>query len=94
MIGMLQFISCFLGLIFLSSNLVSAELLQLGAVQGGKNENDNRQTQYHSLSKYLEALTNEKISTLLSEGKPLHSGYGTSVKLQINGIRVFVKKLP
>lgn len=61
------------------------------------NENDTKETRhskYDYISRRLEELNNEDISTLLNQGISLHSGWGTSVKLEMDGIPVFVKKVP
>ncbi len=89
--GMNKFIICFTGVILLVSNIFASESFNLQTIES---ENNVRQIRYTFLSKHLETLSNEEITTLLSEGEPLHSGYGKSVKLQINGIPVFVKKVP
>lgn len=39
-------------------------------------------------------MNDESISALLEQGTSLHSGWGTSVKLDIDGVPIFVKKVP
>lgn len=59
--------------------------------------NDAKETRYsrhNHISKYLQKLNNESISDLLKQGTSLHSGWGSSVKLEIDGIPIFVKKVP
>ncbi|MBA3815521.1 MAG: protein kinase family protein [Parachlamydiaceae bacterium] len=46
------------------------------------------------ISKQLEILSDESISNLLAQGMFIHSGYGSSVKLEVDGIPLFVKKVP
>jgi hypothetical protein len=59
-----------------------------------KDEKQTRHSRYNYLSQHLEAMNDETISALLDQGTSLHSGWGSSVKLEINGIPIFVKKVP
>lgn len=53
-----------------------------------------RYSRYNYISQHLEKLNDESISALLEQGTSLHSGWGSSVKLEIDGIPIFVKKVP
>lgn len=53
-----------------------------------------RYFQHSHISKHLETLNDHDIVTLLEQGTHLQSGWGATVKLEINGIPVFVKKVP
>lgn len=53
-----------------------------------------RNSQYNSISKHLEALSNKDLLTLLKQGTPLQTGYGSTIKLEIAGTSVFVKQIP
>jgi hypothetical protein len=57
-------------------------------------ERDTRYSRYNHISKHLEKLDDESISDLLQQGISMHSGGGSSVKLEIDGIPIFVKKVP
>jgi hypothetical protein len=57
-------------------------------------EKDTRYSRYNHISKHLEKLDDESISDLLKQGTSMHSGWGSSVKLEIDGIPIFVKKVP
>ncbi|MDB2614292.1 GNAT family N-acetyltransferase, partial [Chlamydiales bacterium] len=60
-----------------------------------KIEGENiRCSQYEYINKCLNHLSNDEITTLLEQGDSLHSGYGTSVKIEIDGIPLFVKQVP
>lgn len=61
------------------------------AVQGDKSI---RSVQYERISKHLEALNDDELLVLLKQGTPLQSGWGSTIKLQIDGISVFVKQIP
>jgi hypothetical protein len=55
----------------------------------------NRITTYSSISSELASLSDERLSALLENAPPLHSGIGgKSVLLTISGTPVFVKKVP
>lgn len=59
--------------------------------------NDAKQTRYsryNYISQHLGKLNDESISALLEQGTPMHSGWGSSIKLDIDGIPIFVKKVP
>lgn len=58
------------------------------------NGKEMRYSLYSYISKRLEKLNDESISALLEQGTSLHSGWGSSVKLEIEGIPIFVKKVP
>lgn len=63
----------------------------------GSTVNDAKETRYsryNYISQHLEKLNDESISALLEQGTSLHSGWGSSVKLEIDGIPIFVKKVP
>ena len=53
-----------------------------------------RVSQYKTVSKHLENLNDDELLALLKEGKPLQSGWGSTVKLEIEGIPIFVKQVP
>lgn len=55
---------------------------------------DTRISRYNHISKSLEALSDNELSTLLKQGTTLHSGYGTSVKIEVDGLPIFVKLIP
>jgi hypothetical protein len=55
---------------------------------------ETRYSRYNYISQHLEKLNDESISALLEQGTSLHSGWGTSVKLEIDGVPIFVKKVP
>lgn len=58
-------------------------------------ENDICCSHYNRISTHLKAINDDDIATLLAEGEPVHSGTGgTSVKLEIDGVPVFVKLVP
>jgi hypothetical protein len=56
--------------------------------------NNMRNSQYDKVSKYLEALSNDDLVALLKQGTPVQSGWATTVKLEIEGIPIFVKQVP
>ena len=54
-----------------------------------------RKENYQKISKALESLSQEEIQELLSSGEKIHIGIGgTAVKLEIESIPVFAKKIP
>ena len=55
---------------------------------------ETRYSRYNYISQHLEKLNDESMSALLEQGTSLHSGWGSSVKLEIDGIPIFVKKVP
>ncbi|MBW8308843.1 MAG: serine/threonine-protein kinase [Candidatus Paracaedibacteraceae bacterium] len=56
---------------------------------------DNRVLNYHKLSTKLGSLSNQQFSALLEKDKPIHSGTGgTSVQLKMDGVNIFIKKIP
>ena len=55
---------------------------------------DARTARYNHLSKSLETLSDNELAILLKRGTPLHSGNGTSIKIEIDGIPIFVKLIP
>lgn len=57
-------------------------------------DRDMRLSKYNYVSKYMQSLSNDEVLKLLKQGKPLHSGYGSTIKLEIEGIPIFVKQVP
>jgi hypothetical protein len=54
-----------------------------------------RYSHYHQISRHLDKLSDTEISMLLEKGTSIHSGIcGKSVKLEIDGIPIFVKQIP
>ena len=100
--------SCFLAFSGLENSLLATESLSLMTIEKNMTTanstqdcasivNDAKETRYsrhNHISKYLEKLDDESISDLLKQGTSLHSGWGSSVKLEIDGILIFVKKVP
>ena len=70
--------------------------MMLGQTQAAENTNDqNRRYSQHSrISKYLGTLSDNDVLALLKQGDPLQSGWGETVKLEIDGIPIFVKQVP
>ena len=55
----------------------------------------NRKDKYKVVSEAINQLNNEEINNLLLEGKPIHQGIcGTGVKLDIESVSVFAKRIP
>lgn len=77
----------------IEKNMVTADSPQnYGSTMN--NAKETRDSRYNYISHYLEKLNDESISALLEQGTSLHSGWGgSSVKLEIDGIPIFVKKL-
>lgn len=73
--------------------LVTMLTIIVGQTQAKENQ-DMRYSHYGHISKHLETLNDSDISTLLEQGTSPHSGWGTTVKLEIDGIPVFVKQVP
>lgn len=63
------------------------------ATQTTKNEN-TRHSQHSHISKHLKTLSDSDLVTLLKQSTPLQSGWGTTRKLEIDGILLFVKQIP
>lgn len=57
-------------------------------------DKNSRSAQYKTISKHLEKLDNKELLTLLKEGTPLQSGWGSTIKLEIEGTPIFVKQIP
>ncbi len=56
---------------------------------------NSRITTYHTIAPKLESLCNQDLLDLLEKSAAIHSGMGgTSVLLNIDGINIFVKKVP
>ncbi|MBA2368182.1 MAG: protein kinase family protein [Candidatus Protochlamydia sp.] len=53
-----------------------------------------RTSQYQNISKHLENLSDTELLELLKQGTPLQSGWGSTIKLEINGFPIFVKQVP
>ncbi|MEC7838586.1 MAG: protein kinase family protein [Chlamydiota bacterium] len=85
-----RWIYCFLGASLLNGNLLATESLELQTFDRAS----DRKSRFYDLSNYLQTLNNAEMLDLLSQGELLHSGNGTSLKLEVNGIPVFVKKIP
>lgn len=62
----------------------------------GKDQNMRyvRYVQHSHISKYLENLSDDEVITLLKQGIPLQSSWGTTLKLELDGISIFVKQVP
>lgn len=101
--------SCFLTFASLENSILTAESLSLttsieenmttansthdcGSILSDAKE--TRYSRYNYISQHLEKLNDESISAILEQGTSLHSGWGSSVKLEIDGIPIFVKKVP
>ena len=57
--------------------------------------NSHRKTRYEEISQKLISLSDIELLKKISEGKNIHTGIGgTSVKLDIDNISVFVKLVP
>ncbi|CDR34231.1 putative secreted protein [Criblamydia sequanensis CRIB-18] len=52
---------------------------------------DDRWFRYESLSKSLEALSEDDLLSLLKQGTPLESSWGSTLRIEFNGIPIFVK---
>ena len=69
--------------------------VQAEAADKVNNKEELRSSKYSHISKYLETLHDSEISTILKNGIPVHSGTGgTSAKLEIDGVPIFVKLIP
>lgn len=71
---------------------ITESISDCGLIQN--NAIETRYARYNTVSQHLEKMNDENISALLEQGTSLHSGWGSSVKLEIEGIPVFVKKVP
>ena len=96
-----KIIYCCLALTSLESSILASESLPSTTANSMhdsdsivNNAKETRYSRYNYISQHLEKLNNEAISDLLEQGTSLHSGWGTSVKLEIDGIPIFVKKVP
>lgn len=81
------FMFCSVTLSSFGNSITSLETIQ-------PNRIEMRLSRHAHLSKILENLSDEEISILLKNGIFQHSGWGKSVKLEIDEIPIFVKKLP
>lgn len=87
-----RYVMRYLSLLIVMFNIIA---VQSEGIESIKDKNEMRYSQYRHISKYLETLNDADISTLLKQETILHSGTGgTSVKLEIDGIPIFVKKVP
>ena len=68
----------------------------LGRIQAIDSTEDQnmRCSRYNQISKYLKNLSDKDILTLLKQGTAMQSGWGQTIKLEIDGIPIFVKQLP
>lgn len=67
----------------------------LQASQINKDAITGRLAQHQTLSEYLENLTENEVIKILAAGKFIHAGIGGStLKVEINGIPLFVKQIP
>ncbi len=77
----------------IEKNMATANSTE-GCVSIINDAQEMRYSRYNYISQHLEKLNDESISALLEQGTSLHSGWGSSVKLEIDGIPIFVKKVP
>ena len=49
---------------------------------------------YDDLSKHLESLSDDELLSLLKKGAPLESSWGSTSRIEVQGIPVFVKQIP
>ena len=104
-----KIMSCCLAFVSLENSILASESLSSTTAieknmttpnfthDSGSIVNDAKETRYsryNYISQHLEKLNDETISALLEQGISLHSGWGSSVKLEIDGIPIFVKKVP
>lgn len=59
-----------------------------------KTKDGNTGCKYSHISTHLEAFSDDEILTLLKQGTPLNSGWGTTIKIEIDGMPIFVKQVP
>lgn len=78
------------------SLLVTIFTMILGQTQAMDTIKDQnmRYDRHNQISKYLETLSDSDILTLLKQGTPMQSGWGSTIKLEIDGIPIFVKQVP
>lgn len=57
-------------------------------------DKEMRTTQYKAVSKHLNTLSDSELLSLLKQGTSLQSGWGSTIKLEIYGIPIFVKQVP
>ncbi len=70
-------------------------LLSIFAGEGLFADRTTRHSQYHRISEYLNTLSDPELTTILEQGTFLKSGIsGTTFKVEINGIPLFVKQIP
>ena len=78
------------------SLLVTMFSMMVGQTQAAENTKDQnmRYSQHSRISKYLGTLSDSDVLVLLKKGTPLQSRWGATVKLEIDGIPIFVKQVP
>lgn len=67
---------------------------QIQAEEISTKDQNMRNSQHSHISKYLETLSDNEILTLLKKGISLQSRWGTTLKLEIDGVPIFVKQVP
>lgn len=78
-----------LSLFFIIFSFITGHCLAIDDVK------DNMRTsRYKTISKYLETLSDNELLALLKQGSPLQTGWGSTIKLEIEGIPIFVKQVP
>lgn len=55
---------------------------------------DDRSFRYESVSKCLETFSDDDLLSLLKKGAPLESSWGSTLRIEVDGIPVFVKQIP
>ena len=56
---------------------------------------NDRSSRFDRVSKYLKGLNDNELSTLLEQASIVHSGVGgTAVQIVVDGVKVFVKRVP
>lgn len=57
-------------------------------------EKNMRVSEYQTVAKHLETLNDDELIALLKEGTPLPSGWASAIKIEIDGVPIFVKQVP